>query len=86
MNLLIVKINLVLGVIGLGSFHKLLLHFLAFFDLVCAFYVLKTANLNGRYIPGYTVSRKVSGKQVKKYPDIQFQRNFLKFLKVSQKS
>ena len=40
----------------------------------------------GRYIPGYTVSRKVSGKQVKKYPDIQFQRNFLKFLKVSQKS
>ena len=39
-----------------------------------------------RYIPGYTVSRKVSGKQVKKYPDIQFQRNFLKFLKVSQKS
>ena len=39
-----------------------------------------------RYIPGYTVSRKVSGKQVKKYPDIQFQRNILKFLKVSQKS
>ena len=42
--------------------------------------------LNLRSSPGYTVSRKVSGKQVIKYPDIQFQRNFLKFLKVSQKS
>ena len=39
-------------------------------------YLVSLSTAKGRYIPGHTVSRKV-----KKYPDIQFQRNFLKFPK-----